>query len=161
MRVCQLINFRMRKLLLFCFLFVVITIKSNAQEKYLELVKNHTGRTLKIKEDRRVVVKTKDKKRFVGKIKFADSLHLEIESNIIHLDSVSFIKKRSTVGIISRSVSTYVGSNFFVIGILASYTGIGAIISVVVLPPSIPLLIYGCNSNKRRSETWKYKIVFK
>jgi small nuclear ribonucleoprotein (snRNP)-like protein len=151
----------MKKLLLFCFLFLVFTLKLNAQDKYLELIKNQTGRTLKIKEDKRVVVKTKDRKRFVGKIKFVDSLHIQLENSVIHLDSVSFIKKRSTVGIISRSVSMYVGSNLFAIGIIALPTGIGVIISVVVLPPSIPLLIYAINSNKRRSETWKYKIVFK
>ncbi len=151
----------MRKLLLFSFLFVIFTIKSIAQENYLELVKNHTGRMLKIKEGKRVVVKTTDKKRFVGKINFIDSLHLEVEGNVVRLDSISFIKKRATVGIISRSVSMYVGSNLLAAGIIAIPTGIGAIVSVVVLPPSIPLLIYAINSNKRRSESWKYKIVFK
>lgn len=151
----------MRKITVLCFLFIAFVIKSNAQENQLILIKNQTGRALSIKENKRVVVKTKDKKRFVGKIKFIDSLHFEVENNVIHLDSVSFIKKRTIEGIVSRSASMYVGSNLFVVGFVSIPSGFGAIISLVVLPPSIPLLIYAISSNKRRSQNWKYKIVFK
>lgn len=149
----------MRIITLICFFFIAFVIKSNAQEKHLELIKKSSGRILKIEEDKRVVVKTKAEKRFVGKIKFIDSLHIEVENNVIHLDSISFIKKRTIEGIVSRSVSMYVGTNLFVIGLVSIPTGFGAIISLVVLPPSIPVLIYAINSNKRRSEKWKYNIV--
>ena len=140
---------------------VIRRVKSNAQEKYLELTKNNTSRILKIKEDKRVVVKTKDNKRFVGKIKFIDSLHVGIDSNTIHLDSISFIKKRSIGGVVLRSASFYAGANLFIIGLVSIPTGIGAIISVATFPPSVPLLIYAVSSNKRRSEKWKYKILIK
>ena len=143
----------MRKIFLIYFFLI------NAQELSLELTKVNSGRVLKIKEDKRVVVKTKDKERFVGKIKFIDSLHIEVENKVIHLDSVSFIKKRSVMGIVLRSISMYVGSNLLATGIISIPTGFGAIVAVVVLPPSIPLLIYAINSNKRRSEKWNYKIV--
>ena len=86
-------------------------------------------------------------------------MHIEVGNNVIHLDSLSFIKKRTIEGVVSRSVSMYVGSNLFVIGLVSIPTGFGAIISVAVLPPSIPLLIYAICSNKRRSEKWHYKIV--
>ena len=149
----------MRKIILICMFFIAFVVKSNAQEKYLELTKNNTSRILKIEEDKRVVVKTKDNKRFVGKLKFIDSLHIEVENKVIHLDSVSFIKRRSVMGIVLRSISMYVGSNLLAAGIISIPTGFGAIVAVVVLPPSIPLLIYAINSNKRRSEKWNYKIV--
>ena len=151
----------MRKSILICMFFIAFVVKSNAQEKYLELTKNNTSRILKIEEDKRVVVKTKDNKRFVGKLKFIDSLHVGIDSNTIHLDSISFIKKRSIGGVVLRSVSFYVGANLFIIGLVSIPTGIGAIVSVATLPPSVPLLIYAVSSNKRRSEKWKYKILFK
>mgnify|MGYP003610216062 CR=1 FL=1 len=106
----------MRKIILICMFFIAFVVKSNAQEKYLELTKNNTSRILKIEEDKRVVVKTKDNKRFVGKLKFIDSLHVGIDSNTIHLDSISFIKKRSIGGVVLRSVSFYVGANLFIIG---------------------------------------------
>jgi hypothetical protein len=149
----------MRIIILICFFLIAFVLKSNAQEKHLELIKISTSRILKIEEDKRVVIKTKDEKRFVGKIKFIDSLHIEVGNNVIHLDSLSFIKKRTIEGVVSRSVSMYVGSNLFVIGLVSIPTGFGAIISVAVLPPSIPLLIYAICSNKRRSEKWHYKIV--
>lgn len=149
----------MRKIFLIYFFLIAFVAKINAQELSLELTKVNSGRVLKIKEDKRVVVKTKDKERFVGKIKFIDSLHIEVENKVIHLDSVSFIKKRSVMGIVLRSISMYVGSNLLATGIISIPTGFGAIVAVVVLPPSIPLLIYAINSNKRRSEKWNYKIV--
>lgn len=149
----------MRKIFLIYFFLITFVAKTNAQELSLELTKVNSGRVLKIKEDKRVVVKTKDKERFVGKIKFIDSLHIEVENKVIHLDSVSFIKKRSVMGIVLRSISMYVGSNLLAAGIISIPTGFGAIVAVVVLPPSIPLLIYAINSNKRRSEKWNYKIV--
>ena len=156
---CQLANFRMRKIVVIGFLLIAFIVKSNAQEKHLELTKINTSRTLKIEKDKRVVVKTKDKKRFVGKIKFIDSSHIGVDNNIIHLDSVSFIKKRTIEGIVSRSVSMYVGSNLFVLGLVSIPTGFGAVISLAVLPPSIPVLVYAISSNKRRSEKWNYKII--
>lgn len=149
----------MRKIFLIYFFLIAFVAKINAQETSLKLTKVNSGRVLKIKEDKRVVVKTKDKERFVGKIKFIDSLHIEVENKVIHLDSVSFIKKRSVMGIVLRSISMYVGSNLLAAGIISIPTGFGAIVAVVVLPPSIPLLIYAINSNKRRSEKWNYKIV--
>ena len=151
----------MRKIILICMFFIAFVVKSNAQEKYLELTKNNTSRILKIEEDKRVVVKTKDNKRFVGKLKFIHSLHVGIDSNTMHLDAISFIKKRSIGGVVLRSVSFYVGANLFIIGLVSIPTGIGAIVSVATLPPSVPLLIYAVSSNKRRSEKWKYKILFK
>ena len=156
---CRLSNFWTRKIVVIGFLFFAFFVKSNAQVKHLELIKKSSGRTLKIQEDKRVIVKTIDKKRFVGKIKFIDSLHIEVENNVIHLDSISFIKKRTIEGVVSRSVSMYVGTNLFVIGLVSIPTGFGAIISVAVLPPSIPLLIYAISSNKRRSKKWNYKII--
>lgn len=149
----------MRKIFLIYFFLITFVAKINAQETSLKLTNLNSGRVLKIKEDKRVVVKTKDKERFVGKIKFIDSLHIEVENKVIHLDSVSFIKKRSVMGIVLRSISMYVGSNLLAAGIISIPTGFGAIVAVVVLPPSIPLLIYAINSNKRRSEKWNYKIV--
>ena len=85
----------MRIIILICFFLIAFVLKSNAQEKHLELIKISTSRILKIEEDKRVVIKTKDEKRFVGKIKFIDSLHIEVGNNVIHLDSLSFIKKRT------------------------------------------------------------------
>ena len=149
----------MRKIFLIYFFLIAFVAKINAQETSLKLTNLNSGRVLKIKEDKRVVVKTKDKERFVGKIKFIDSLHIEVENKVIHLDSVSFIKKRSVMGIVLRSISMYVGSNLLAAGIISIPTGFGAIVAVAVLPPSIPLLIYAINSNKRRSEKWNYKIV--
>ena len=90
----------MRKIFLIYFFLIAFVAKINAQELSLELTKVNSGRVLKIKEDKRVVVKTKDKERFVGKIKFIDSLHVGIDSNTIHLDSISFIKKRSIGGVV-------------------------------------------------------------
>lgn len=121
----------------------------------------NSGRVLKIKEDKRVVVKTKENKRIVGNIKCIDSIHIEVGSKVIHLDSISFIKKRSIAGIFSRSISMYFGGSLFVAGIISIPIGVGAIVSIVVLPPSIPMLVYAISSNKRRSENWKFKIVFK
>ena len=99
----------MRKIFLIYFFLITFVAKTNAQELSLELTKVNSGRVLKIKEDKRVVVKTKDKERFVGKIKFIDNNTILIDEKSIKLDDIKFIRKRNLS-------TTIIATSFIVLG---------------------------------------------
>ena len=129
-----------------------------ATEKGIILTKKDSTQTSFLKEHKRIKVKLLNGKVFVGKFTIVDDKTINIRENIISLDSISKIKRRSVVAAIMSPIIIYYGSVFIGLGILflasQTYSELGIAFSAI----GAPLILIPSISEKHWSSKWKYSI---
>lgn len=140
-----------------------------AQTKGINLIKLKSNDTTFLKENRRIKVRTTDKKAIAGKFTVLNDSTISIKNKIIPIDSIISIRKASTFSTILRTTSISIGTVAVVGGFAlavadppkgsgyasgaASSAGIGLVIV------SLPFLITPLTVKKHPVKKWKYEIV--
>ena len=141
---------------IFCLAFSI----AFAQNKGINLIKNTSNDTTFLKENRRIKVKTTDKKAIAEKFTVLNDSTISIKNKIIPIDSIISIRKASTVSTIVRTASIAVGSTFILIGLGGLVAGsYGYLASAVFTPPGLALFIVPLAANKHPIKKWTYEIV--
>ena len=142
------------------FIFCLVFSVSFAQNKGINLIKNTSNATTFIKEDRRIKVKTTDKKAIAGKFTVLNDSTISIKNKIIPIDSIISIRKASTFSAIASPISIVVGGALLVGGMVGlAAGGYGLLVTAAFLPPGLPLFIVPFTANKHPIKKWTYEIV--
>jgi len=145
---------QIRLLFVFCFLFLT----SYAQDKGVVLKEKSSDRTVFLQENKRIKLKTKDGKVFVGKFKIVDDNTIMIKNATITLDSISTIKRRSLVSSIGSPFVVAGGTILMIAGVAGALSGGYGVLLVVLIPPGIPMILVPVISNNHVPEKWSYSI---
>lgn len=92
------------------FIFCLVITAVFAQEKGINLIKNTSNKTTFLKENRRIKVRTIDKKAIAGKFTVLTDSTISIKNKIIPIDSIVSIRKASTFSTILRTTSISIGA---------------------------------------------------
>ncbi len=150
----------MKKITLIAFLILFVS-NSFAQEKFIQLTKNETGKVKLFKENKRVKVKTLDGKKFIGRFTIINESTISVKGQEIKLENIERIKSRSVgAGIAGTFLTTagYIGLGFSAIVILVDPSNAlkAAIISLAVGGSGIFINEFVAT---HKSSKWNYKII--
>ena len=142
----------------FLILVLFSTAILKAQESGISLVNKKTNKTVFLKENKRILVKTNDGKFFKGRFKTLDDKRIKIGKDTIAIDSVVKLKRRSVgLAIVSAVVVGGIGTPIIIAcistgGITVLFIPAGvAIDGLGFIIPSLP--------NGHKKENWDYAIV--
>jgi small nuclear ribonucleoprotein (snRNP)-like protein len=128
------------------------------QERGVVLKAKASNRSVFLSEHKRIKLKTKDGKVFVGKFTIVDDHTIMIKDTPIALDSIVKIKRRSLVSSIGSPIVFAVGATLVITGIAGAVSGGYAVVLVVLIPPGIPMVLLPAISNNHKPQTWEYSI---
>ena len=146
-----------RQILLTFFLFFSL-LSIQAQEKGVVLKDKKSNHLEFLKENKRIKLKIKDGKVYVGKFSIVDDKSILIDGTTITLDSVVKIKRRSLVSAIVSPIIITLGVTFVFVGVAGALSGGYGIFLVAFIPPGIPMILVPLISNNHQSEKWEYSI---
>lgn len=146
-------------------LICCISIHNYAQNQVLSLHKKETKRTVLLAENRRIRLKTFQKKIYKGKFHIVDDAHIVIKKDTIALSDISKIRPQSLVsGTFSTLFKGYGGllildsiQYFQNGGALGAFVGV-IIISIGVTTSLVGFIIDGSN---HKAPLWEYAIITK
>ena len=155
----------MRKILPLFLLSFLFCLPAVAQQQVLEMTKTGTEKIRTFKENRRVKIKTSEGEKYIGRFQIIDDHTIEIEGNIIPLNSITNIKRRSIVAGIAGTALIIYGSLYALVGGLEhlwpNNTQIGNglfVIGAVFISSGI---FFNEFARNQRSDKWTYKIIEK
>jgi small nuclear ribonucleoprotein (snRNP)-like protein len=154
----MLLNTSIMKFLIFIFL-VIAPLLSIAQKNFLVIQKNNSEFSKEIKENKRIKIETKEGKKFYGRFTVVDSLSIMIENEIVLLDDIIKLKRKSLFIKICNPLIITTGLVFVTFGVAGAIAGgYGYIATVILLPPGISISALSLISNNHTTDKWNYKI---
>lgn len=144
----------------FLLLILILPLQLFSQEEYIEMT-NEGGKTIIIKQDKRIKIVTEDGQRYFGRVSIIDAEHVVMRKDTITLSSIAKIQKRSSlksalsaVIIVASSLAIPAGAAYIFVD--SSLAGAISGSGLVGLPIGIVLPVVGKNYNKKH---WKFTIV--
>lgn len=149
------------KPILFFFLFL-FTFPLVAQVKALEISGTGNEKTKIYKANKRVKLKTITGEKHIGRFKIHDANTIEIEGNMIPLNSIANIKSRSVVAGIVGTVLIISGAYLLVISpmvaLVASSTA-GSIMAFGGAGMTLSGIFFNQFAKNHRNTKWSYNII--
>jgi predicted phage tail protein len=140
-------------------LFISFTVFS--QQRTLEITNIKTGKVKVFEENQRIKIRTLDKKKWVGNIKFSDSLSFTINDHEIAIDSLQNIKNQPKVLGTIKTVLLISGVAILGASIIAASGGSDSAFMLFAIGAGTTItagIIEGLNANYTKRK-WTYKIV--
>jgi len=144
----------------FLLFIMMLSLQLFSQEKYIEMT-NEDGKTILIKQDKRIKIVTEEGHRYFGRVNIIDEEHVVMRKDTITLSSVVKIQKRSglksalsAVIIVASSLAIPAGAAYVFVD--SSLAGAISGSGLVGLPIGIVLPVVGKNYNKKH---WKFAVV--
>lgn len=151
-----------KKLFSFVFLFTFFLISSFVfcQEKGIVLMKKDSSSTEFLQENKRIKVKLANSKTYYGRFKIENDSTFSIKGNIISLDSIVKIKRRSMTATILSPIIIVYGTAFTVAGVVlvASTLTYGALFGSGLIFCGIPMVLIPAISSNHSPDKWNYSI---
>ncbi len=148
---------------IFYFVVLIASFHAFSQQKAFEMTNIKNGKTQLYTENQRVKIRTLDRKKHVGRIRFSDVNTLVIANKSIQIDSILSIKKQSLelvilkkglflTGIAAAATSLVQASSGKNSAILLFLAGSGSAISAGLIESLNP---------KHSNTKWTFKIIEK
>ena len=151
-------SFAMKNLLLvLVFLFNGFLI--TAQENGISLKKENSKKSLFLKENRRIKIRTLDGKKIIGNYTIVGDNAIKIKNQTVALDSIVSISKHSKFSSVASPVFVVIGTIFVVTGTAGLIAGSYAVLAAPLIPLGLPLILVPVLTNKHKSTAWRYEIV--
>jgi small nuclear ribonucleoprotein (snRNP)-like protein len=151
----------MKNILYLVLFFVSFTAFS--QQKAIEITNIKTGKVIVFEENQRIKIRTKDGKKYIGNLKFSDSLSFTINNQSIKMDSLKSIKSQPKVLGTVKTVVLITGLTVVGASIIAASAGSDSAFLVLVIGTGVTIgagVLEGLNANYSDYK-WKFKIVEK
>lgn len=142
-------------------LFFSFTVFS--QQRILEITNIKTGKVKVFEENQRIKIRTLDKKKWVGNLKFSDSLSFTLNNHKVAIDSLLCIKNQPKVLGTAKTVLLFSGVAVLGASIIAASGGSDSAFLIFAIGTGTILtsgIIEGLNANYTKRK-WTYKIVEK
>ena len=147
----------MKRVYLLFFLLCSIAVLS--QNNVLVLQKSNSNFIKEIKEHKRIKVWTKEGQKLYGRFIIKDSTSIMIEDQVVLLEDIIKLKKKSLFGTIANPIFIVYGSVMIIAGVATVGTGIlGAFIGGSFIIGGIPLVLIPSISNNHPMKYWEYSI---
>ena len=143
--------------------FLIFCLPILAQQKVLEMTKTGTEKVRSFKENKRVKLKTLEGEKYIGRFQIIDEQTIEIEGNIIPLNTISNIKSRSIVAGIAGTGLIIYGSIVALVGGFEhmwpnnTQLGNGFLVAGAIIISSG--IFFNEFARNQRSDKWNYKIT--
>jgi predicted phage tail protein len=140
-------------------LFISFTALS--QQRMLEITNIKTGKIKVFEENQRIKLRTLDKKKWVGNLKFSDSLSFTVNNHKIRIDSLQSIKNQPKVLGTIKTVLLISGAAILGASIVAASGGSDSafLLFAIGAGTTISSGIAGSVNSSYTHRKWKYKIV--
>ena len=142
-------------------LFISFTVFS--QQKILEITNIKTGKVKVFIENQRIKIRTLDKKKRIGNLKFSDSLSFTLNNHKVTIDSLLSIKNQPKILGTAKTVLVFSGVAILGASVIAASGGSDSAFLIFAIGTGTILtsgIIEGLNSNYTKRK-WTYKIVEK
>ncbi len=97
---------------------------AQSQQRILKVHNPKTGQTIKIKENKRVKLITKDGTKMKGKIQILDNEQITLKKKTINLSDIAQIRRSPWIGsALTSGLALYSGATLFGIGVIAGVFG--------------------------------------
>ena len=150
------------KIILYLLLFFIShTVFS--QQKAIEITNIKTGKVKFFQENQRVKIRTLDGKKYVGNLKFSDSLTLTIKNQSIKIDSIKSIKKQPKVLATVKTVVFVAGLSVVASSLVVASGGGNAAFLLFTVGSGVTIsagLLERINANNSDNK-WTFKIIEK
>ena len=151
----------MKHILYLLLFFITCTVYS--QQKTIQISNIKTGKVKFFEENQRVKIRTLDGKKYVGNLKFSDSLTLTIKNQSIKIDSIKSIKKQPIVLSTIKTVVLVAGLSVVASSLVVASGGGNAAFLLLTVGSGVTIsagLLEGINVNNSDNK-WTFKILEK
>lgn len=143
-------------ILLFLTLFSFL---SYAQNNVLVLQHKKSNRAIEIKENKRIKLETIEGQELYGRFTIVDSSSIMIDKQLILLDDVVKMRRKSLFGTIVNPVFITYGAFMIIAGFAVVGTGgFGPLIGASLIVGGTPVFLVPLLSNKHAVKDWTYSI---
>jgi hypothetical protein len=151
-------NFNVKKVLLL-FVFLVSGLFLTAQESGISLKKENSRKSVFLKENKRIKIRTVGGEKIIGNYTIVDDETITIKGQKVGLDSIVSISKHSRFSSVASPVFVGVGSIYAAAGTVGLIAGGYGVLLAPLIPLSLPLILVPILANKHKRKAWKYEIV--
>lgn len=151
----------MKNILYLILFFISFTVFS--QQKVIEVTNIKTGKVKIFEENQRIKIRTKDGKKFIGNLKFSDSLSFMVNNQSIKIDSLKSIKSQPKVLGTVKTVVLITGLTVVGASIIAATGGSDSAFLLFVIGSGVTIsagVLEGINGNYS-DYNWTFKIIEK
>jgi phage gp45-like len=144
-------------------LALLLSLTVFSQQKTIEITNMESGKTVVFKENQRVKIRTLDLKKWVGNLKFSDSLHIIVNNHKLAIDSLQSIKNQPKVLGTVKTVVLISGLAIVGTSLIAASGGSESALLIFMIGSGTTIsagIIEGLNKNYTNRK-WTYKIVEK
>ena len=138
----------MKNILYLILFFISFTVFS--QQKVIEVTNIKTGKVKIFEENQRIKIRTKDGKKFIGNLKFSDSLSFMVNNQSIKIDSLKSIKSQPKVLGTVKTVVLITGLTVVGASIIAATGGSDSAFLLFVIGSGVTIsagVLEGINGN--------------
>ena len=150
------------KVILYLLLFFISSTVFS-QQKAVEITNIKTGKVKFFDENQRIKIRTLDGKKYVGILKFSDSLTIIINNKSIKIDSLQSIKKQPKVLATVKTVILVAGLTIVGSSLVVASGGGNAAFLLFTVGSGVTIsagLLEGINTNNSDNK-WTFKIIEK
>jgi hypothetical protein len=144
-------------------ILLLLSFTAFSQHKTLELTNLKTGKIKVFEENQRIKVRTLNHKKWIGNLKFVDSLHFMVNNQSIKIDSLQSIKNQpKSLGAV-KTVVLFSGLAIVGASIVGAAQGNESAFSLFAIGAGTTIsagIIEGLNTNFT-TRKWKFKIIEK
>jgi hypothetical protein len=144
-------------------ILLLLSFTAFSQHKTLELTNLKTGKIKVFEENQRIKVRTLNHKKWIGTLKFVDSLHFMVNNQSIKIDSLQSIKNQpKSLGAV-KTVVLFSGLAIVGASIVGAAQGNESAFSLFAIGAGTTIsagIIEGLNTNFT-TRKWKFKIIEK
>jgi hypothetical protein len=151
-------NFNVKKVLLL-FVFLVSGLFLTAQESGISLKKENSRKSVFLKENKRIKIRTVGGEKIIGNYTIVDDETITIKGQKVGLDSIVSISKHSRFSSVASPVFVGVGSIYAAAGTVGLIAGGYGVLLAPLIPLGLPLILVPILANKHKRKAWKYEIV--
>lgn len=141
-------------------LFAILSIVSYSQGRSIVVHKKNSEKTKEIAENKRIRVVTLDGKKYYGRFTIIDSASIKIEGNVVVLDSITKIRRKSLFGTIVNPIVIGFGTGLIIAAAAFGPGPYGGFYVIAFLPPGITMVAVSAISSSYKSKNWEYSIKY-
>jgi hypothetical protein len=151
-------EFTIKNVLLLC-VFLFSGLFLTAQESGISLKKENSRKSLFLKENKRIKIRTVAGEKIIGNYTIVNNETIMIKKQTVALDSIVSISKHSRFSSIASPVFAVIGSVFVTVGTAGLIAGSYGVLAAPLIPLGLPLVLVPILASKHKSTAWKYEIV--
>jgi hypothetical protein len=144
-------------------LMVFLSIVSYSQKSSIVVHKKNSEKIKEIAENKRIKIITLEGKKYYGRFTIVDSASIKIEGNVVALDSITRIRRKSLFGAIVNPMVVGFGlANIFggFVALAAPGSNMEGALGSFLLTTGVVLVAVSAISSSYKSKKWDYSIKY-